>query len=201
MTYESDYRDADGNPLWEPLPVAKQDTAELERLRERKAELVQRHAAMISGRMEALKIKQLERDIAEFEERIRREDAGRDKSNGADAATVRKSAEDLMDRYAESIREEGETFEAAYERAYRTEFGKSILGNVEDAYRVQVGQPTAAEVAKAAQARRSRTEDAERELDEIAKRRAERTGETYEAAYAKVLETPEGGRLYADLAG
>jgi hypothetical protein len=45
------------------------------------------------------------------------------------------------------------------------------------------------------------TARAERELDALAKRRAQETGVSHAQAYSAVLGTPEGRRLYAEHSG
>lgn len=150
-------------------------------------------------------IRQLEDEIAAMEIEVaqRRGEQGMDKSTTADAAAaIAKSAERMMDEFARGLQMDGETFEQAYKRASLTEFGKLLLINIDDAYRIEVGQPTSGELAKAAAERRRSTggsaAEAEAEIEDMAKRRAAQTGVSLEKAYADVLATPEGGRLYAE---
>ncbi len=113
---------------------AQDELAELEGLREDKEEM---------NNIET-EIKDLQAAITQ-----RRQELAMNKS-GNGPAEIRKSAEGLMDAYAESIRKSSETFAAAYVRACGTEVGRDILQTIDDAYRTQVGEPTSHDLQKLA---------------------------------------------------
>ena len=92
MTYENDYRDADGNPLWEPLAkvngieASDRMRSRVEELEARKKELEDELGAFIDADEKRDRVAELEREVAQLEtelegERARR-DAATDKRSG-----------------------------------------------------------------------------------------------------------------------
>lgn len=122
------------------MKADRKETARIRELEQRKAKLEEEIGAMHRAEEDKGHIRQLEAEVGELETELEqhRLEAKLAKLTESPAA-IRKSAEDLMDRYARSIRKADETFEAAYARACMTEKGQSILANIEDAYHLQVG--------------------------------------------------------------
>ncbi len=131
--------------------IMKANRKELARIREleqRKARLEEEIGALYRAEEDKERVRQLEAEVGELETELeQRKLEARLAKLSESPAVIRKSAEDLMDRYAQSIRKADETFEAAYARACMTDMGRSILANIDDAYRLQVGQPTNADFA------------------------------------------------------
>ena len=185
-----------GNAGMTGRSAAAQARARVQELEQRRRELEGELGDLDQAQDDKKTTAELEAKVAELESELeqRRKDMTMDK-RGYAAAAIRKQAEDIMDRYAESIREGGETREQAYARAYRTEFGGSVLANIDRAYEQQVAAPDAGVLDK----KGGRTPaEVERELDGLARRRAAESGAGYAKAYAEVLDTPDGRRLYAE---
>lgn len=123
--------------------IMKADRKELARIREleqRKAKLEEGIGAMHRTEEDQMRIQQLEIEVHDLENELEQRKLEAEMSKAEkNPSSIRKSAEDLMDRYARNIRKKDETFEAAYARACMTDMGQSILGNIEDAYRQQIG--------------------------------------------------------------
>lgn len=65
------------------------------------------------------------------------------------ALSVKKRAEEQLDELAKSVRQPGETFEAAYSRALDTEMGAMMLKTLDDATALATGNPTQFDLEKA----------------------------------------------------
>lgn len=129
----------------------RQMESSLRELRERREKIGDQLGAFERANENREEIRQIKAEIEAMESELeqQKQEARMNKS-GETPTTMRKSAEDLMDRYAESIRKSGETFEVAYTRACQTDMGASILDNIEDAYRQQTGQMTSSDIKKMA---------------------------------------------------
>jgi hypothetical protein len=138
-------------------------------------------------------VERAERELAALEADVEKREDG-------PYGTMRR-LEDLMDGLADLCKRDGETTEQSMSRlvAERHPLMMSMAGNRDAAYELAAAgmNPSSGPALKrgspdGAMAR------AERELDALAKRRTDGTGETHAAAYAAVLDTPEGQRLYAE---
>lgn len=121
-----------------------------------------------------------------------REDGMDEREDGPHGAM--RGIEDLMDELADLCKRDGETREQATSRLV-AEGHPLMMSMARSRDRVH-----ALAVAKVGTPDGGRAR-AERELDALAKRRSERTGETHAAAYSAVLNTLEGRRLYAEHSG
>lgn len=65
------------------------------------------------------------------------------------ALPVKKRAENQLDDLANSLKQPGETFEAAYSRAVDTEMGAMMLKTLDDATALATGNPTEFDLEKA----------------------------------------------------
>ena len=65
------------------------------------------------------------------------------------ALSVKKRAEEQLDNLAQSLRQPGETFEAAYSRALDTKMGAMMLKTLDDATALATGNPTQFDLEKA----------------------------------------------------
>lgn len=65
------------------------------------------------------------------------------------ALANKKVAENQLDDLAKSLRQPGETFEAAYSRALDTEMGAMMLKTLDDATALATGNPTQFDLEKA----------------------------------------------------
>lgn len=127
--------------------------AALARLKERKEELEDALGALARDEAEAEQVARLAQEVEQLEAEVEAARAAAKQENTMTKtytpADIRKAAEQNLDELARSIRQDGETFEAAYARALDTELGKSMLATLDDATELERGGPTSVTLAKA----------------------------------------------------
>ena len=134
---------------------------------------------------------------------------GNETDAGADVRgpyAIMRQYEDGMDRLADLCKRDGETRERAMSRlvAEGHPLMMSMARNRDAAHEMAVARMNpSTRSGPVGTAPKRGSPDAgmdrvERELDAMAKRRADETGETHAAAYGAVLDTPEGRRLYGE---
>lgn len=156
---------------------------------------------------EAEAIEALEGEVAELEVEIERarSEGAMGKADAGPLAIMRE-CEDEIDRLADVCKRAGETREQATDRlaAERHPLLASMVRTRDAAYEAAVARTNPSmQPGPVARATKAATTDAgmarvESELDTLAKRHAEATGEPPAEAYAAALDSPEGRRLYAE---
>lgn len=132
----------------------KRFAADLKLLEDRKAELADTLERLNTDAYDADEIARLEHEISVLETEVEAARAelgnlskGGDKTVRKRAMANKRRAEIELDRYAEHLREEGETFAKAYARVLDTDLGRSMIRNRDAAAALELGEFTSMNVA------------------------------------------------------
>lgn len=130
-------------------------TAELARLEARRKELDDALGRLARDEAEADEVAELAQLVERMEQEVEaaRAKASMEKNNMTDvkkaARLNREAAERQLDKLAETMRTEGETFEKAYSRALDTDMGRSLMAARDDAQELERHGPTSMHLADA----------------------------------------------------
>lgn len=137
--------------------VGNRFAATLARLETKKKELEDELGRLARDETEAERAVELALEVEELEQELATARASATKeidvTKTTTQAELRKQAmanktraERQLDDLAKSMLREGETFEAAYDRALDTEMGRAMLKTLDEATAIATGQPTEAEI-------------------------------------------------------
>lgn len=132
--------------------------AELKRLEDRKKELEDALGRLARDEADAEEVMELAKEVELLEQQVvtaraavqsQENDMTKTQEVRKAATANREAAERQLDQLAKSIRQPGESFYAAYDRAITTDMGKVLMRTRDDAAALEVGGITSMDIEEA----------------------------------------------------
>lgn len=128
--------------------------AELSRLEQRKKDLEDALGRLARDEAEAKEVAELAQEVQQLEDQVNAARAAAQQETGMtktidvrkDAGRNRAEAERQLDALAKGMQRDGETFEAAYDRALDTDMGRALMRTRDDAQELERGGVTSMHV-------------------------------------------------------